>query len=138
MGNEMKALFRCRPLVLVMYLMYLVAGLVFIALPSTDALREDTNWIGQVIWHLFLVGGAITSLVGVWKQNTMVEAIGVPLLVTALSAYAAVLIANDDMLMGARLGLGALILAGSMGLLERLAVFIQRLRIEADLDRRGL
>lgn len=133
----MQNIMRPRWVGLAMYAVYLIAGIVFIVLPITDTVRESAGPLGQLAWHVFLVGGSLISLVGVWMRNSLIEGIGIPLIITSTLAYGLSIAFAAEGDLGSRLGLCFMFIGMSLGLLERIVETIRRLRIAVAMDKRG-
>ena len=105
-----------------MYVMYSLAGCIFIFIPS-NVVSENTDWFKLLIWHVFLVLGGAFSMFGSLVRKPLIEAIGIPMLISSMTAYATILIVTsfeDIAANGPRLGVGFMFASTALGLLGRL------------------
>lgn len=119
-----------------MYVMYSLAGLVFIFLPST-VVTDNTNSFKVFVWHFFLLAGGACSLYGVFRRKPIFEAIGIPLLSSGMLAYAVILIAtalDEPSMAGPRMGVGFLFIGTVLGLVGRLVETLWITWVDAKLE----
>lgn len=127
---------RPRYLALTMYLAFMAAGAAFLFWPSRAT--HDIPFFWVLIWHIFLFVGSTISISGVLRRNTALEAIGIPLLIAALTAYSLILIVSViSGGGGARAGVAALLIGAALGLAGRMVETLRITRIAVSLDKRG-
>lgn len=119
-----------------MNLCYTLAGVAFIVFPS-HTLHEGTGAFFLIIWHIFLILGSFTGLIGGLIRRPAIEAIGIPLLCAALLAYSLVLfVYAAEGNVGPRLGVGLLIFASFVSKTGRFIDVYRLIRIADDMDRK--
>lgn len=112
------------------YVMALCASLVFIFIPSSS-IREGWGFFIQLAFHLFLGIGASISMIGAYTKRSAVEAMGTPLVITAVFAYGVLLFlsaaSGESDAPGAATGVGFLMMTLALGLGGRLWECIKRM-----------
>lgn len=119
------------------YLSYMLAAVVFVLTPTEDTPRYGVGFIALFVWHLFLFMGSAISLVGVIRRHPAIEAIGIPLLASALLGYIVLLEASAIGPVGSRAGMGLVLISTILGLIGRMIEVLRLSRIATELDRKG-
>ena len=105
------------------YIMSLTASIVLIMLP-TISMEEGWGFFVQLAFHLFLGIGSVIALVGAFTRRSAIEAMGIPLIGTAVFAYGTLLIlvsvAGETNSPGAASGIGFIMMSLVCGLSGRL------------------
>jgi hypothetical protein len=115
------------------YICFFVAGVLFIIEPLTSVKRE-ANTANIILWHGFMITGAVIGFVGALSKKYLIEGLALPLLGAALVAYVAILLYSATTV---TVGLGLLITTAILGLLGRAIAIWELSKIERDIQGRG-
>lgn len=120
-----------------MYLAYMIGGILFFA-EQSGLFADSAEPVMLYIWHLFLAVGGLIGAVGAWLKRFSIEAVGIPLLGSALVAYILVLIvAGIEEGGSVSFGLASLLMGAGLGLVDRGLRAWQLVTIADRIDRRG-
>jgi hypothetical protein len=101
-----------------MYFFFLIAGVLFLLFPPLKGLEELVGEMNIWAWHIFLLIGSAISLGGCVFKRPLVEAIGLPLLIATMLAYAVISLAIQ-MMTGSGWGNAAMFMGITFGLTGR-------------------
>lgn len=129
----MSRLFTSRNVAVCKYVCFFVAGILFIIDPLTTV-KSEANTANVYLWHGFMIFGSLIGLIGALLKRYVIEAMGFPLLASALMAYVVILTSRGEEV---TVGLGLLVFTAILGLVGRAITLYELTSIERDMQGRG-
>lgn len=129
-----------RSLAIPTYLAFSLAGVFFLFWGPNLGVRGLLGIVGFVIWNSFLILGGAVGMIGAAYGKFRIEIIGVPFLSSALCVYGGsllprIMVADNP---GVLAGLASVFIGAGLGFLgQGAAIWIQKIRVAGDVDRRS-
>lgn len=118
------------------YICFFVAAVLFV-LNSNTSVKEQANQANVILWHVFMILGAVVGFYGAITKRYLIEGLALPLLGAALAAYVAILLSiGIGTGRSSPAGVGFIILTAILGLIGRGIVLWELSGIERDITRR--
>lgn len=124
--------FTSRNVAVAKYICFFVAGILFVLDPIT-AVKSEANTANTILWHAFMMTGAVIGFCGALSKRYLIESMALPLLGAGLSAYVVILFSRGERV---TVGLALILVTAILGLVGRGIALHELAVIERDIQGR--